>query len=172
MIGAWGADHTDRFWHHPSASPAVIMWKWWVNIFFLNIIPNNSTARTGHKVWCNRGMSDEGVRPPKAVWSLAGWFLLLTKVETERRRWNWHENEKIWHSSHSHPPSLKAWRGWLSSNLMTYVAPRKYEVASHVERAMWSGEGGEPVEEREVSLRRLVEDGNLCVARSASSASH
>ena len=52
-----GVDHTDHFWHHPSASPAVIVWKMVGQHLFLNIIPNNFTGGTGPKVWCDRDMS-------------------------------------------------------------------------------------------------------------------
>ena len=52
----WGADHTGQYWHHPSASPAVIMWKVVGQHLFLNIVPNNFTARTEREVWCDRGM--------------------------------------------------------------------------------------------------------------------
>ena len=53
----WGAYHTGQFEHHPSASSAVIVWKVVGQHLFLNIVPNNYTARTGRKVWCDRGMS-------------------------------------------------------------------------------------------------------------------
>ena len=54
---AWGVDHTGQFRHHPLlASPVVIMWKVEGQHLFLNIIPNNFTAGTGRKVWCDQGM--------------------------------------------------------------------------------------------------------------------
>jgi hypothetical protein len=57
----WGADHTGQFYHHPPATAAVIMWKVVGQLLFLNIIPSNFTARTGWKVWCDRGMSVYGL---------------------------------------------------------------------------------------------------------------
>ena len=50
------ADHTGQFWHHPSASPAVRVRKVVGHHLFLNITPNNFTARTEQKVWCDRGI--------------------------------------------------------------------------------------------------------------------
>ena len=46
-----------RFLHHPSASPAVTMWKVVGQHLFLNIIPNDFIARTGWKVCCDRVLS-------------------------------------------------------------------------------------------------------------------
>ena len=40
-----------------SASSVVIVWKGVDQHLFLKIIPSNFTARTGRKVWCDRGMS-------------------------------------------------------------------------------------------------------------------
>ena len=37
------ADHTNHFWHHPVASPTVIVWKLVGQHLFGNIIPGNST---------------------------------------------------------------------------------------------------------------------------------
>jgi hypothetical protein len=54
---SWGIDHTDRFWHHPLTSPAVILWKVVGQDLFFNIIPNNFTIGTDRRVWCDRGMS-------------------------------------------------------------------------------------------------------------------
>ena len=48
------ADHIGHFWHHLSASPVVIMWKGVSQHIYLNITPNNFTARTGWKVSCDR----------------------------------------------------------------------------------------------------------------------
>ena len=53
----WGADHTGQFWHHPSASPTLIVWKVVGQHLFLNIIPTNFMARTKQKSWCDWGMS-------------------------------------------------------------------------------------------------------------------
>jgi hypothetical protein len=49
-------DHTGHFWHRPSTFPAIIIWKVVSQHLFLNIIPNNSIARTGRKVSCDRGL--------------------------------------------------------------------------------------------------------------------
>ena len=55
------ADHTGQFRHHPSASPAVIVRKVVGHHLFLNIIPNNFTARTERKVWCDRASTGSSV---------------------------------------------------------------------------------------------------------------
>ena len=57
-IVEWWFDHTNQFKHHPSSSSAVVVVG---QHLFLNIIPNNFTARTGWKVWCGRGPSHAGV---------------------------------------------------------------------------------------------------------------
>ena len=44
MLGGWGADHTDHFWHHPLTPPAVVVWKAVSQHLFLNIIPSNLTV--------------------------------------------------------------------------------------------------------------------------------
>ena len=59
----WGADHTRQFRHHPSASPAVIVRKVVGHHLFLNVIPNNFTAKTERKVWCDRGMMRGHYKP-------------------------------------------------------------------------------------------------------------
>ena len=52
-----GADYNSHLWHHPSTSPAVIMWKVvGQHLVSMNAIPNNFTTRTRQKVWCDRGM--------------------------------------------------------------------------------------------------------------------
>ena len=57
VIGAsWEVDHTSQFRHHSSASLTVIMWKVVDQHLFINIIPDNVTAGTGRKVWCDRGI--------------------------------------------------------------------------------------------------------------------
>ena len=52
------ADHTMQFRHHPSASPALIVRKVVGHHLFLNIIPNNFTAWTEWKVWCDRDINN------------------------------------------------------------------------------------------------------------------
>ena len=52
----WGVDHIGRFWHHLWASPTGIVWKVVGQHLFLNIIPNNFTAGTRRKVWCDQDM--------------------------------------------------------------------------------------------------------------------
>ena len=57
VIGAYeGADHTGQLWHHPSTSPAVIVWKRVGQHLFLNKISTSFMARTGRKCWCDRGI--------------------------------------------------------------------------------------------------------------------
>ena len=51
-----GVDHTNHFWHHPLASPIVIVWKVVCQHLFLNIIPSNSMIGKGQNVWCDWGM--------------------------------------------------------------------------------------------------------------------
>ena len=49
--------HTSHVWHHPSASSTVIVWKVVdQHHLFLNILPNNLTAATNRKVWCDRSL--------------------------------------------------------------------------------------------------------------------
>ena len=49
-------DRTGQFSHHPSASPAVIMWgSVGQQQHFLNTIPTNFMVGTGWKVCCDRG---------------------------------------------------------------------------------------------------------------------
>ena len=57
------ADHTGQFWYHPSASPVVIVLKVVGQHLFLNVIPNNFTARTEWNIWCDRGMSSHQQTP-------------------------------------------------------------------------------------------------------------
>ena len=57
LLTWWGVDHSDRFKHHPSASPAIIVWKLVDQHLFLNLIPINFMAGTWQKVWCDRPMS-------------------------------------------------------------------------------------------------------------------
>ena len=66
LPGHWGADHTGQFWHHMSANPAVIVKKMVDHHLFLNIIPNNFTARTERKVWCDWGMN-QATRLPQIL---------------------------------------------------------------------------------------------------------
>ena len=56
------ADHTGQFRRHSLASPAVIVRKVVGHHLFLNIIPNNFTARTERKIWCDRGIIHRGCR--------------------------------------------------------------------------------------------------------------
>ena len=66
----WGADHTNHFWHHLSASPSVI-----INV--KNGVPtsipqhnpttkNNVTVETGRKLWCDGLINDVNMR---STWS-------------------------------------------------------------------------------------------------------
>ena len=57
VIRARGVDHTGQFRQHMLASPAVIMRKVEGQHLYLHIIPNNFTAGTGRKVWCDQGTS-------------------------------------------------------------------------------------------------------------------
>ena len=65
-MGEWRVHHIRQLRHHSSASPAVIVRKVVGYNLFLNIIPNNFTARTERKVWCDQGMSE----PCLGSWSL------------------------------------------------------------------------------------------------------
>ena len=49
--------HTGHFWHHPSAPPAVWVWKVEAHHLLLNIIPINLTVGTGRKRWFHRGIN-------------------------------------------------------------------------------------------------------------------
>ena len=75
LRGTWGADHTEQFRHHPSASPAVIVRKVAGHHLFLNIIPSNFTARTERKVWCDRGMRGNNL---PIAWQGYGFLFRLT----------------------------------------------------------------------------------------------
>ena len=75
---SWGVDHTNHFRYHPLASSAVIMWKVVDQHLILNIIPNNFTAGTKRKVWCDQNMT-----PPP---------LLRTTTASHLPHWRQHDH--------------------------------------------------------------------------------
>jgi hypothetical protein len=59
----WGVDYTHHYWQCLLASPSVRVWKMMGEHLYINIPPNNVTAGTGRKRWCDQGMRGWSHRP-------------------------------------------------------------------------------------------------------------